>query len=187
MSGPPPYGYSSDQIKNMVRKEVEKQLTPTFWEAFGQQAMFEMRLRAAVDDKMPSVVSNALHKNDGSVARHVQLQLPAILAQQPYYVAAMNQQANNFKAMLDGHVPKLQRASDGIIQQSIKRVSDQNYIMQQMKTNITTDVKHNVNKQTHELNDRVNKLESSIYWGYGLSAAVGAGVSYLCTNVLSKL
>lgn len=186
MSSPPPY-YNDDQIKRLVKKEVKEQLTPTFWEAFGQQAMLEMRLRAIIDEKVPSILPTILNKNDGVVSRHVQLQLPSILAQQPYYVAAMNQQANNFKSMLDGHVPKLQGASDGIIQQSIDRVSNQNHIMSAMKENITAEVKGNMNRQTHELNTKIDRLHSNMYWGYGISAAVGAGVGYFCTNVISKL
>jgi hypothetical protein len=182
-----------DEVSRQVPLAVRHELTPSFLESFYTQMIFETKLNKAVKDLMPGI----LQQNNSIVSQFVQLHMVSILNQQHYFQSGIIKQSEQFNNALKKQseryqtaenrlVPKLEDVTHKLIKESIKNVSTQNFIVNQLKVVITEDVKLHLADEVKVLNTKVDELNNNVKWGYTLSGAIGAGVGCVFTYVLNN-
>lgn len=186
-----------DIIKNEIARQVpdavKKELTPNFFEAFYNQIIFDTKLRQSVQTELPGVLS----QNTGIVSQFVQMHLPGVLSQQHYFNSAVQQQATLFNNMLQNQqdkyqtaesrlISELDKATNRLVKQSVKNVSNQQFVVQQIKKGVMDDVKHKLDNDLKNINKRIDELNDNVTWGYVVSAGIGAGVGCFFTHILKS-
>jgi hypothetical protein len=183
-----------DEVKRQVPPAVKREMTPTFFESFFNQVIFDNQLNNAVINNMPDI----LRKNNSIVEQFVKGELPSALNNHYLVNQAMAQQSADFQARMASQqkifrdaetnmVPRLRIATDSLIQNTVVDVANQQHVVQQMRTGIEQDLKCKLNSDVDQMNQRIENMESNMKWSYTISAGIGGVVGCVFTHVLSKL
>lgn len=182
------------QVPSVVKNEVKKEMTPTFFESFFKQVMFDSQLNAAVRNQMPDI----LNRNKGIVEMFVKSELPTALNSHHLVNQAMIQQNADFQNSLAAQqkvyqdaesklVPRLKSSTDNLIQRAVTNVANQQYVMQQMEKNVQQNLTSQLNSDVAQMEQRIKDMERSQTWGYVISGGIGAIVACTFNSVISKL
>jgi hypothetical protein len=190
------YDLVRQEVQRQVGPEVSNQLRPSFFELLWKNHQFSYEIQNAVSRHLPNIVQNSLQNNSGIVSNIVQTQLPGILSQQHYFLDGLTQQRNTFQTMLSDqeqtyqthqttHLQQLDSASTNLIQDSIKNISNQNYILQQMEINVKTHAKQETDHQIQNFENNVktelSDINSKLKWATFGSGLLGISLGGLLT------
>lgn len=174
---------SSETLRDFIRDEIKKQMTPTFLESLGQQLI----IKTYIDSSVSQQLQSALQDNSGILSQFVQLHLPTALNKQRYFLDAINKQNKTFEKSLKQQEHSYRTAESKMMEtlndkaqltalQTIQNLSNQNYVIQNMRHAITNDIKNEVN----------NDISNRIFRAYAISSIIGAGAGCALTFIIKS-
>ncbi len=100
--------------------------------------------------------------SENTVSHQIQLHLSNILSNQNYFQSALQKQQQTFQTMSDNHqnkydnietnmIQELEDASNDIITETIKKISSQDYVMNDMSNNIMTHTTKQITDNTKNI------------------------------------
>jgi hypothetical protein len=136
---------------------------------------------------MPSCISHAFSDQKGLVANIVSAQLPGVLNQQHYYMDALQKQREEFTKILNQsrheyqqleteHLVKLRSASDELIRTKVVDVANNQYLLQQIKHDVETNIKLNMETYLKHMEKRINKSSADTAMLSGLVGVLSGGL-----------
>jgi hypothetical protein len=181
--------YYSDphSIRNLVSDEVRRQLQPSFFGMLFQELRFQNAVKSVVNEQLPSQLDLVLSDQRGLIANMVTAKLPGVLNQQHYYMDALQKQREEFTKILNQsrheyqqleteHLVKLRSASDELIRTKVVDVANNQYLLQQIKHDVETNIKHNMETYLKQMEKRINKSSADTAMLSGLVGVLTGGL-----------
>ena len=151
-----------DYIKLEVDRAVRERLSPNFFDVIFQELRFKSLTEDAVNKFLPSALHHKLSEHSSIVAIHVNTQVKSILqstlSEQMTLMARqfdekVADQQRKFTHLQERHIDELRSASDSLIRTQISQISDNNTVIERIKT-------HLLNMQNAEISPLIEKINS---------------------------